>query len=503
MVNIYVLNKDGTPLMPIHSYGRAKKLLKTNSAHVERKNPFTIHMNTQLENAVVDDCLLGIDPGRTNIGLCVIDRYGNILFASDVITRNKEIARRMLEKKRARHASRRGERKVRQRRAIRSDKTGLARATEFWRMLPGCKKPICCKVIRNSNARFLHRKRPKGWLTPTANHLLQTHINAVNKVLSFVPVSTIVIEVNRFDFARMENPGIKNWEYQQGKLAGYDSVEEAVSIQQKGKCLLCKKAIHSFHHIIPVSQGGSESMDNRAGLCYEHHYGENGVHKSPITKGRKKKKKKGLLKKYHALSTINQIMPYLLKKLMAIRPVLVTAGYETQRIRQSFSELPKKEKDDGTHYIDAWCIAVSALNEVKCTPDFENSFYTIMQFRRHDRSRIYAQHERTYYYKGKVVAHNRHKRTGQANTKEKWDSLTEFRTQYPKLVSKLTVKKSTRSYNNTKRTLPGAIYEYENKRYVLKGQKNNGAKWLGYGQKEYVPSNDCTVIKKNSGLVFV
>ena len=114
MVNIYVLNKDGTPLMPIHSYGRAKKLLKTNRAHVERKNPFTIHMNTQLENVVVDDCLLGIDPGRTNIGLCVIDRYGNILFASDVITRNKEIARRMLEKKRARHASRRGERKVRQ-----------------------------------------------------------------------------------------------------------------------------------------------------------------------------------------------------------------------------------------------------------------------------------------------------------------------------------------------------------------------------------------------------
>jgi hypothetical protein len=503
MVNIYVLNKDGLPLMPIHSYRRAKKLLKSKRAHVVNKNPFTIRMNEQLNNPVVDDCLLGIDPGRTNIGLCVIDRYGNILFASDVVTRNKEIHRLMRERKLSRQASRRGERKARQRRAIRSDKTGLARATEFWRMLPGCKKPIRCKVIKNSHARFLHRKRPKGWLTPTANHLLQTHINAVNKVLSFLPVSTIVIEVNRFDFARMENPGIKNWEYQQGKLAGYNSVEEAVFIQQKGKCLLCKKKIHSYHHIIPVSQGGSESIENRAGLCYEHHYGEQGVHKSSITQGRLEKKKKGVLKKYHALSTINQIMSYLLENLNKIRPVLVTAGYETQRIRQSFSSLPIKEKDDGTHYIDAWCIAISALDEIKGFPDFENSFYTIVQFRRHDRAIIYAQHERTYYYNGKAVAHNRHKRTGQANTKKKWDSLAEFRSQHPQLVSKLTVKKSTRSYSNTKRALPGAIYEYKNKRYILKGQKDNGTKWCGYGEKEYIPSKDCTVIKKNSGLVFV
>ena len=196
-------------------------------------------------------------------------------------------------------------------------------------------------------------------------------------------------------------------------------------------------------------------------------------------------------------------MPYLLKKLIAIRPVLVTAGYETQRIRQSFSSLPIKEKDDGTHYIDAWCIALSALDEVKVTPDFENSFYTIIQFRRHDRSIIYAQHERTYYYNGKAVAHNRHKRTGQANTKKKWDSLAEFRIQHPELVSKLEVKKSTRSYNNTKRILPGAVYEYNNKRYVLKGQKNNGTKWCGYGEEKYVLNKNCKLIKKNSGLVFV
>ena len=45
----------------------------------------------------------------------------------------------------------------------------------------------------------------------------------------------IAIELNRFDFARMENPDIENWEYQKGRLAGFSSVEEAVSIQQNGK----------------------------------------------------------------------------------------------------------------------------------------------------------------------------------------------------------------------------------------------------------------------------
>ena len=501
MVNIYVLNKDGTPLMPIHSNGRAKRLIKSKRAKIVNRLPFTIQLTEQIENPIVDECILGIDPGRTNIGLCVIDMYGHVLFASDVATRNKEIAKLLLERKRARQASRRGERKARQRLASKTN--GLARATEFWRMLPGNSKAICCHVIRNQEAKYLHRKRKKGWLTPTAKHLLQTHINAVNKVLKFLPVSIIAIEINRFDFAKMENPGIRNWEYQKGKLAGYSSVEEALFIQQKGKCLMCNKKIDSYHHIVPVTKGGSESIDNRAGLCFEHHHGKDGVHNNIITREKLKKLKEGFQKKYHALSTINQIMPYLLEELLKIRSVSVTTGYETQAIRQT-SGLPEKQKDDGTHYMDAWCIAVSALKgNVKDSPEFKESFYTIKQFRKHDRAIINAQRERTYYLDGKAVAHNRHKRTGQADTKENWDSLAEFRTKHPKDVAHLTVKKSVRYYNNTKRYLPGTKYLYEGKEYVLCSQKSNGTMWKGFGQDKYVSAKKCKVIKNNEGLVFI
>jgi len=504
VVNVYVLNKDGSPLMPIHSFGRVKRMLKSGKARVVKQTPFIIRMNVQIENPVLDECLIGIDPGRTNIGLCVIDSKGRVLFASDVETRNKAIAKLMLERKRHRQASRRGERKARQRLAVRHDGNGLARATEFWRMLPGYAKPVCCKVIRNTETRFLHRKRKKGWLTPTARQLLDTHINAVKKVMSFLPVEYIAIEVNRFDFVRMENPGIRNWEYQMGKLAGYKDVNEAVFIQQKGRCLLCGKKIHSYHHIVPRSMGGSNSVDNIAGLCEEHHYGENGVHKSEAAAGKLRKKKEGLSKKYGALSVINQIMPYLLEELNAIRPVSVTTGYETQAVRRTTPELLPKEKDDGTHYMDAWCIAVSALDGgAQYPPDFMDSFWQIKQYRRHDRANIKAQKERTYYLDGKAVAHNRRKRTGQSDGPNKWDSLAEFRKAHPEDVCRLTVKKSQRSYNNRQRVMPGAVFTYKGRQYILAAQQSNGTRWYGVGEKKYFPSKECNIVTHNTGLVFV
>lgn len=496
--NIYVLNADGTPLMPIHSFGRARRMVKSGKARIIRSKPFTLQMNRQIENPSVDICIMGVDPGRTNIGMCVTDSEGRILFASDVVTRNKTIRKLLLERKKMRQASRRGERKARQRRAASCDKTGRAAITEYWRMLPGYKKPVRCKVIRNTKAKFEHRVRPEGWLTPTANHLLLTHLNAVRKVMSFLPVASAVIELNRFDFARMENPGIRNWEYQRGKLAGYNSVEEAVFIQQKGKCLLCGGPIQHCHHIVPKSQDGSDTIENRAGLCYRCH---DRVHTDEGTAKRLKKKKTGMQKKYHALSVINQIIPRLLKDLSGLLPLHVTTGKETSMIRQT-CDLPEKKQDDGTHYIDAWCIAVSVLEDYDEEPCFQGSFYEIRQFRRHDRSRIKAQKERTYYLDGKAVAHNRHKRTGQSDTKEKWDSLAEFRIKHPEEIGHLTVRKSTRSYNNMERLLPGAEIIYHKKRGIISGNHNNRYTMLAQSGGG-IPKKQCHIIRRNTGLVFI
>ena len=72
MPNIYVLSADGKPLMPIHSYGRARRLLSSGKATIASRKPFTIRLTYEIKDPAVDECLLGIDPGRTNIGLCVV-----------------------------------------------------------------------------------------------------------------------------------------------------------------------------------------------------------------------------------------------------------------------------------------------------------------------------------------------------------------------------------------------------------------------------------------------
>lgn len=498
MVNIYVLNADGKPLMPCHNAGRVRRMLKKGKAVIKCYKPFTVQLTRQIENPVVQECTIGIDSGRTNIGVAVVDDKGRGLFSSNVQTDNKAIKKHMSGRKMHRQASRRGERKRRQRRAVKCDPA--LEQTEIWRMLPGYKKPIRCRAIKNTESKFNNRVRPEGWLTPSAVNLLRTHVNVVKKVQKFLPVSRIAVEINRFDFAKMETPGIKNWQYQKGRLFGFKDRDDAVYHLQKGKCLLCgRKGIDQYHHIVPRSQGGSDSIDNIAGLCTSCH---DVVHKDEKKRNALAKKKQGLMKKYHALSLINTIMPYLLKAYADMMPAYITTGWETKATRRKYN-LPEKQKDDGTHYIDAWCIAVSACKLNPAEADI-SGLYNIRQFRRHDRALIHSQRERTYYLDGKAVCKNRHKRTGQSDAKDSFPSLAEYRNEHPENVSRLTVRKSERRYNNMSRMMPGAVITYKGKRRVVSGNMGNRFTLVTQkGVREAASTSKCRVITKNSGLVFI
>ena len=487
MVNIYVLSKDGKPLMPVHGYGRARRLIKSGKAYVYRRMPFIIRLTYDIVNPIVDECVLGIDPGRTNIGVCVTDSKGTPLFASDVETRNKEVPRLMAERRAHRHASRRGERLRRRRRAVAADKTGAAKLTEYWRILPGCKEPVRCKVIRNTQSRFNHRARSAKWFTPTAQHLLETHLNLVRKLQKLLPISCVVIEANRFDFQRMMNPGIRNWEYQKGRLWGYADKYAAVSERQEHKCLLCGGMIDHYHHVIPRHEGGSDTIDNLAGLCNDCH---GKVHTNPAVKERLSVKFIGLKKKYHALSVLNQIMPKLLAELPKLAETYTTYGHKTRDTREAYG----LTKD---HYVDAWCIAVSVLDNPE-SPDFKNCLHSVLQFRRHDRARVKSQRERTYYLDGKVVAKNRRPRFEQ-NTPALSDlNLT------PAEISRLTVRKSLRYYNTQDRLMPGAVFMRDGKFRVMSGQLSGGAylRALGDASTNH-PTREARVVARNTGIVMV
>ena len=86
--------------------------------------------------------------------------------------------------------------------------------------------------------------------------------------------------------------------------------------------------------------------------------------------------------------------------------------------------------------------------------------------------------------------------------KENWDSLAEFRAKHQKEVSRLTVKKNTRSYNDTERNLPGALVLYEGKAHVVTGNHSDRYKLHGVPGNG-VPKSRCKLLKKNTGLVFM
>ena len=269
MSTVYVLSKDGSPLMPTARCGHVRLLLKTGKARVVDTRPFTIRLLYDTPD-IVQPLYLGINPGRTNIELSVTDTAGRELMSANILTRNKEIPKLMAVRKAHRqHHRKDGRRDVRRRRAR---KSGTVKAPLFERTLPGYGEPIVLHDIRNKKARFNNRRRPEGWLTPTANHLLLTHLNAVKLIAKYVPVSDVVVELNRFAFMQLDNPHIRPWEYQKGQLYGYHgSVRMAVDALQDGRCLLCDRSIEHYHHIIPKGECGSNTLPNIAGLCEEHH----------------------------------------------------------------------------------------------------------------------------------------------------------------------------------------------------------------------------------------
>ena len=332
-------------------------------------------------------------------------------------------------------------------------------------------------------------------MTPTANHLLLTHLNMVKKLQKLLPITDVVLEVNRFAFMAMENPSIRRWQYQQGPLYGKGSVEDAVYAQQDGHCLFCGKPIAHYNHVVPQHKNGSETLENRVGLCNEHH---DLVHKNRAWDAKMKETKAGLNKKYHALSVLNQIIPALTEQLTAMFPqhAFVTTGKDTADFREDYG-IAKE------HHLDAYCIACSVLAEPTKVAAPTGKPHRLMQFRRHDRQVCHKENiKRVYLSEGKAVATNRHKAIEQKD-----DSLEEFRkTHTQQEVSALTVKDHQPVYKDMRRFMPGGVFLFNGKVHTL--QRSHGRyKGMPFyyidtdGSKNH--AKGCIFLQQNCGLRWV
>lgn len=140
---VYVLDKHGKPLMPTTRYGHVRRLLKNRQAVAVCNTPFTIRLKYEPVTHETQDIIVGLDPGRSNIGLSAVKTDGTCLMRAKCTTRNKEIPKLMTDRAAHRRASRRGERLARKRLA---KKLGTTRKSVLERKLPGYRR--CCKSKR-------------------------------------------------------------------------------------------------------------------------------------------------------------------------------------------------------------------------------------------------------------------------------------------------------------------------------------------------------------------
>ena len=238
---VYVISKDGQPLMPTDRFGKVRRLLKNKKAKVVSRCPFTIKLLYEPASLIVQEVVLGQDTGSKHIGTVCVSN-DKVLYQSEVALRD-DIKKKMYN-----------------RRIFRKNRR--QRKTRY-------RKP-----------RFLNRasSTKKDRLSPSVRSKVQSHIDEIEFCKKILPVSKIVLEVSQFDTALMKNPNlidekVKHWGYQEGFDYGYSSRREAVLHRDNYTCQCCGKKHVRFevHHIIFRCMGGTDDERNLITLCEKCH----------------------------------------------------------------------------------------------------------------------------------------------------------------------------------------------------------------------------------------
>ena len=313
---VYVISSSGQPLMPTENHAKVRILLKTKKAKVIKRCPFTIQLAYD-STTYTQDITLGVDSGSKHIGLSATAK-NKVLFESDVELRNDIVD--LLSTRRQ------------NRRARRNRKT------------------------RYRKPRFNNRKRKDGWLAPSVQTKIDTHLTVIRKVHEILPISKIIVEVASFDIQKIQAVQTgksvpEGTDYQKGDQLGFWNVREYVFFRDGHQCQCCKgklkDKILNVHHIESRKTGG-DAPNNLITLCETCHTGHHkGTVKLPKTIHR------GMSFRDAAFMGIMRWAFY--NKLKEIYPnVNLTYGYITKNTRIE-NCLPKD------HYIDARCISGNPL----------------------------------------------------------------------------------------------------------------------------------------------
>ena len=324
---VYVISHTGKALMPTNHHGKVKHLLREGRARVVRREPFTIQLlydNTEYTQPVT----LGVDAGTIHVGLSATTE-SNELFAAEV--------------------------------TLRRDIQGLLAARrETRRTRRNCH-------TRYRAPRFDNRRRSDGWLAPSVEQAVQSHLALIRKVHSFLPITETVIEVGQFDTQLLKNPDIQGEQYQQGEQMGFWNTREYVLFRDGHTCQHCHgksgDKILNIHHIESRQTGGN-APNNLITLCETCH---KAYHRGEF----QLKIKRGASLRDAALMSIMRWTVYSRAK-EEFENVRLTYGYITKnnRIQHGLEK---------SHATDARCISGHPL----ASPS--DTMWLLRQRRRHNR----------------------------------------------------------------------------------------------------------------------
>lgn len=320
---IYVKNKDGKAIMPSERGGRIGYLLRHGKAHVVSRVPFVVQLDYD-STTYTQDVNLGVDAGSKHIGVSASSEKKE-LFAAQVELRSDIV--KLLSTRRELRRTRRN------------------------------------RKTRYRKVRFDNRKKKDGWIAPSVEQKIESHLKVIRLVHKLLPVTKTTIEVGQFDAQKIKNPDINGDEYQQGEQIGFWNVREYVLARDGHKCVHCKgkskDPILNVHHLESRKTGGN-SPSNLVTLCETCH---KAYHRGEFDL----KIKRGTILRDAAVMNIMRLAVYERAK-AEFGNVHLTYGYITKhtRIENGIAK---------THAADAFCIAknvhamrLSSFFMCRCVP---------------------------------------------------------------------------------------------------------------------------------------
>ena len=163
---VYILSKNGQPIMPTENHAKVRLLLKSSKAVVVKRTPFTVKL-IGTNKTFVQDVTLGVDAGSKHVGLSATTTKKE-LFSAELRPRNDVVE--LMSSRREMRRSRRN------------------------------------RTTRYREPRFNNRvhSKNKGWLAPSVEVKIWNHIQAIKLVAKLLPLAVIRVETAEFDLQRIK-----------------------------------------------------------------------------------------------------------------------------------------------------------------------------------------------------------------------------------------------------------------------------------------------------------